>query len=920
MNSLPVCTIVSNNYLALARVLSESYREQHPDARVIVCVVDEPAAGLRYEDLPFEVVFARDLGIPNFPNLALRYSVLELNTAVKPFLLEFLRERRGLTRVLYLDPDIQVFSSLDGLRQALERGPCVLTPHITAPLDDDRVPSERTVLMCGVYNLGFVGLRLDASTAAFLRWWQERLTRFCVHDVDHGLFVDQSWMDLAPAFLPDVQVLRDPVYNAAYWNLSQRFPKQEGGRWTIEGRPLAFFHFSGLPMDDLERVSRYQDRIQLRQREELRPLFEQYLQRVLAAGHERSRAIPYAYARFANGVPVPELARRVLQRADPRGVRWSDPFAAGTGSYLDWLTEPVAYRGGVLNRLLISLWEERSDLARQYPDVFGRDLERFCAQARSEAARLGLAPEFLAGTGAVSKSPGARSRGSLPQPELPGDASELLRRGMLAEPGALTDWLNEPVGDPSVRPRLTRLALAVHTQRPDVQRRYPDPYERDRLGFAYWLSTDGAREMGIHASLIAPIAASLPARSRLALSLRRVKRAATGSASAEPAAAVVEAALPRAPRTAETTLGVNLLGHFESPTGVGQVARGAQLALAHAGVPLTAVSLDRHPLADLVRGQQHPREGASWPVTLVHANADELSQALSKVPAASYAAGPAIGYWFWELSHFPLALSDAFALVDEVWAPSRFCLDAFRPLARVPVRLVPPCVPAPGPPAKTRADLGWDPQAFVAFSCFDARSVPERKHPEGLVAAFASAHFRAARPMRLVLRIGNAADAPGLVERLQTQAQGLPVTIETGSVERDIVEASLARCDVYVSLHRSEGLGLLPIEALHLARPVVATAYGGVTDFLDESVAYLVPYRLVALDQPLPPYPRGAVWAEPDLDAAADAILRVAAQPEEAAARAQAGQARVQALYGTQAAAQRLRAELERVLRDGPAW
>ena len=327
MTPVPACTIVSNNYLALARVLAESYREQHPGARVFACVVDRPHPSVDYAALPFETVFAEELGIEGFAGLAFSYGILELNTAVKPYLLEFLRERRGLSRVFYLDPDILVLDRLAALEAALERGPMVLTPHITAPLDDARQPSERLILLSGAYNLGFVGLRLDASTAPFLRWWQERLRRFCLHDVEHGLFVDQSWMDLAPSFLPDVQIARDPVFNVAYWNLAHRRPEFADGRWRIEGRPLGFFHFSGLPLDDLERVSRYQDRIRLGQRPELRPLFEDYARRLSAAGHDELRALPYAWARFADGRPVPDVARRVRQRVDPLGARWADPFA-----------------------------------------------------------------------------------------------------------------------------------------------------------------------------------------------------------------------------------------------------------------------------------------------------------------------------------------------------------------------------------------------------------------------------------------------------------------------------------------------------------------------------------------------------------------------------------------------------------------
>lgn len=920
MSAVPACTIVSNNYLALARVLTESYLSHHPGAEVVCCVVDRPAPGVDYAALPFDVIFADQLDIPGFASLAARFGVLELNTAVKPFLLEQLRERRGWQRVFYLDPDIQVLAPLDELEQALGRGSAVLLPHITAPLDDDRVPSERTVLMCGVYNLGFLGLRLDATTAPFLRWWQERLVRFSVHDVDHGLFVDQSWMDLAPAFLPDVQVLRAPQYDVAYWNLSQRFPRQEGGRWTVDGRPLGFFHFSGLPLDDLDTVSRYQDRIRLSERPELRPLFEGYRALLLAAGHEALRGLPYAYGSFADGTRLPDLARRVLQRVDPRGARWPDPFATGVGSYLEWLTRPLPYRGGWLNRALISLWEERAELQRRFPDLFAADLGGFVRQVLSGASRLGLPGEFLAGTGADAAAPRAHPRAALPARDEQPDALELLRSGTLAHAGPLAEWLNEPVGDPRLRPRLTRLALAVHRLRADVQRRYPDPFERDRLGFAYWLVTDGARELDLPEGLLRPLRSTLPARSRAALRLRRVKRELTPEPTPWATPPPVGPVGRRAPAP-EAALGVNLAGHFGSAGGVGQAVRGTRAALAAAGLPCAEISLDRHPLLDLVRGQHHPPDGAPHPLTLVHANADELAQALARLPAAAHAGNWTVGYWFWELSHFPLELAGAFDLVDQVWAPSRFVLEALRPLARVPLRLVPPCVLEPRPAALSRAELGWAEDELVIASAFDARSVPERKNPWALVEACRLAQAALPRRrLRLFLVAAHAGEVPGLCEALREDARGLQLELHTRLLTREELDGRLALADAYAALHRSEGLGLPPIEALLLGKPVVATGYGGLTDVLDESTGFPVPYRRVALTRDLPPYPKGALWAEPDVEAAAAALCSVAEQPGEAARRAAAGRDRARALYGLEAASARFADELRRLLAEGPGW
>ncbi len=92
MNHPWVCTIASNNYLALASVFADSFRSHHPEHEICCCVVDRPHPEVDYDALPFRVVFAEELGIPVSCNLAFRYDILELNTAVKPFLLSYLRD------------------------------------------------------------------------------------------------------------------------------------------------------------------------------------------------------------------------------------------------------------------------------------------------------------------------------------------------------------------------------------------------------------------------------------------------------------------------------------------------------------------------------------------------------------------------------------------------------------------------------------------------------------------------------------------------------------------------------------------------------------------------------------------------------------------------------------------------------------
>src|SRR5690606_29333962 len=179
------CTIVANNYLAYARVLARSFRNQHPEGRFHVLVVDRPAPGHDYSAEPFAVTFAQDLGIPAFAHLAFRYSILELSTSVKPHFLRHLHERHGYPNVLYFDPDILITGRLDDLYRGLETDwDVVLTPHILEPIEDRKTPGERDFLLSGIYNLGFVGFAFNERTLSFIDWWHRRLMKDCLHAVE----------------------------------------------------------------------------------------------------------------------------------------------------------------------------------------------------------------------------------------------------------------------------------------------------------------------------------------------------------------------------------------------------------------------------------------------------------------------------------------------------------------------------------------------------------------------------------------------------------------------------------------------------------------------------------------------------------------------------------------------------------------
>ena len=935
MNPVPAFTIASNNYLGLAKVFAESYKRHHPSAEVYVCVVDRPAPEILYREMPFRTIFAEALPIPAFFNLAFRYGILELNTAVKPYVFQHLRDEYGLKQAFYFDPDIFILSPLSELAAALSRSSAVLTPHITAPLDDSFRPSERIILMSGVYNLGFLGLRLDQSTESFLHWWQERLYRFCVHDIHNGLFVDQSWMDLAPALLPSVHIERSPVYNIAYWNLPHRRLEQHNNIWEIDGVPAGFFHFSGLIAENLENISKYQNRVSLSSRPELRPLFERYRDLLMEADHQRLRNIPYRFQQFTDsGVSISPVLRHLLQRVDPYGVRWADPFDDHCeDSFLSWLREPLEFETAILNRAALSLWEDRIDLIHHFPDLAGEDGQRYAdwLHGTPESERSGLSAALLDGVKKLAHRNWRERIIVPPHDGTPPREANALESINLTAPGTLATWLNDGVPAQRERPAITRLAMKLYALREDVQETFPDPLGKDQLQFGYWFVRSAAAEYKLHRSLVTPVLRGLPLRETAQFGLRRLRRSRSAGAfpvgrySAHGHHPTVRRLSGTAPATAvapplafEGTFsrvlrGVNLAGYFSSENGVGQMVRASKEVLRGAGIATAEIPLDQDLWPRIALGRVRQPSGAPYDVTLMHVNADETPRALSAIPAATLAGSIKIGYWFWELSYFPLVFADRFQMLDEIWAPTMFCKKAFEPLSSIPVRYVPPFVLPPRPRQIERRRFGLVEGRFYFFFAFDTWSIPERKNPMAVIDAFMRMVSRTRRDIGLVVKVNQASHDPDLVKRLRKRAASNKIVIHTDPLAREGIEQLMAATDAYVSLHRSEGLGLPPIEAMYLGKPVVATNYGGVTDFLDATTGYPVDHEITQLQRDYPPYPKGAVWATPRIEHAAEMMLRVVENPEEAESRAKAARERVEALYGLEAATRRFSNELARI-------
>jgi glycosyltransferase involved in cell wall biosynthesis len=340
----------------------------------------------------------------------------------------------------------------------------------------------------------------------------------------------------------------------------------------------------------------------------------------------------------------------------------------------------------------------------------------------------------------------------------------------------------------------------------------------------------------------------------------------------------------------ERPLAVNVSGYLRDESGWGAAARGYVRALRSLGIPTRLA--DFSALTSNRSGDMTTTEGdalSDWDVNLMCIDAGQHFAVLSRTDDDYLDRRYNIGAWAWELPRFPARWYDRFAYYDEIWVGSSFIASAIAPISPIPVIRIPPVMAPPVGDTVPAGASRWrrQPGEFLFLFMFDVHSHLARKNPLAVVEAFRRA-FQPSEPVRLILKCVNAESDPDGFAKLVDRAFGAAIDIESGYLAASDVRDLMSSCDAYVSLHRSEGIGLTIAEAMGLGKPVIATGWSGNTDFMDVSNAFPVGYRLVELDENVGPYHAGEVWAEPSVEQAAQLMRFVVDHPEEARARGRA--------------------------------
>ena len=327
--------------------------------------------------------------------------------------------------------------------------------------------------------------------------------------------------------------------------------------------------------------------------------------------------------------------------------------------------------------------------------------------------------------------------------------------------------------------------------------------------------------------------------------------------------------------------GINLVGLVRAEMGLGQSCRLLANELEHSEVNYSLYDFQLG--SQLLKSGDHTwdakiSEDLPYNINLIHINPDEMMLMYNRMEADCWHDRYNIAFWLWELETIPDHWQKFFPMLDEIWTPSEFISRNLRKVTDIPVRTMPYCVEAPVDAGMDRKYFGLPEDKFLFLTMYDSNSTIERKNPTGAIRAFRKA-FKNNPDVGIVVKVNNA--KPRDMEHLNHMLKDCKnVYYITDTLTKVEVNSLIRQADVFVSLHRAEGFGLVMAEAMIVGTPVIATNWSSNTEFMNPEVACMVDCGFVTLEKDSPPYKKGAVWADPDVDQAARYMRKLYKNPE----------------------------------------
>jgi glycosyltransferase involved in cell wall biosynthesis len=322
--------------------------------------------------------------------------------------------------------------------------------------------------------------------------------------------------------------------------------------------------------------------------------------------------------------------------------------------------------------------------------------------------------------------------------------------------------------------------------------------------------------------------------------------------------------------------GINLIGDIAAEIGLGQSMR----------LVANELELSRYPfgiydfwLEGNVRRGDHTfahriRTDYPYRINLFHINFQEIGLAYLYLDKNIWKNHYNIAFWLWEIEEFPKEHLAAIRFFDEIWTPSEFASNSIRKVTDKPVHTIPYYVLADQDASCDRAYFGLPENQFLYLIMYDTNSTSARKNPIGALEAYQKAFPVEKENIGLVIKMNNPTEKDIAAIREQTKGYH-NIYFITEILDKPKVNSLIAAVDVFVSLHRAEGFGLVMAEAMLLKTACVATNWSSNTEFMNAECACMVSYEKTKIQETAGNYKKGYQWAEPDVKEAAAYMRRL---------------------------------------------
>jgi len=486
---------------------------------------------------------------------------------------------------------------------------------------------------------------------------------------------------------------------------------------------------------------------------------------------------------------------------------------------LHWCLSPV-HENTLVPNILYEIHKSRLDLQKAFPDPLGINQTAFLQWGQNF-----LAKEYSIGN------------------DLPNRFKIIIDTTLLSQWDSFFGWALAPVQHNTYIPNFL---FEIYRNRPDLQQAFPDPLNKDQMAILKWAQDHLANEYYEEDDFLSRFNI-VKSEDHLSTPLSK---------------------------------GINLVGLSRLEVGIGESCRLAARAIQSTTIPFGIINFPLPFLSMDLSWVHKEMEAPIHNVSIFHMNPDIFPMVYHTLGHRFFNGHYNIGYWHWELPEIPDEWISSFEPLDEVWVPSSFVLDAVSKKTNLPVIRIPHCIQVECSKDIDRRHFKLPTDCFLFLAMYDTRSISQRKNPIAAIKAFQKAFSKDDPSVGLVLKVHGTQYAVGELPQIQNLIQDHQnIYLINQTLRREEINALIQSVDCIVSLHRSEGFGLVLAEAMYLGKPVIGTNWSGNTDFMDSENSCAVDYSLIQVGGDYGPYKHNQIWADPDIDHAVYYMRKLVSNP-----------------------------------------